>query len=149
MKRGGPLKRTELKRGTKPMKRSRLNPVSKRTAKLKRETNPARHAYVSEIGKCVCGKPAVDCHEIAAGTGNRPEALKNRFAWLALCRACHERLQGSDMDFQYALKCLQDRNYYDREGLNFLRRGKENDSVSESDALFAAYQLGLQHGGQR
>jgi len=136
-----PLKRkTELKRSTKPMQRSRLKPISQRTAKLKRDTTPARRAYVAEIAVCVCGDPASDCHEIAAGA-SREKALRNRFAWLALCRACHERWQGAFMPAQYAAKAMQDSAHYDRVGLNILR-GKQAEAITEAEVIQAAYELG-------
>lgn len=137
------MKRSALHSSQKPMKRSRLKPVSNRTAKLKRQTNPARRAYVAEIGFCLCGQPAVDPHEIAAGS-SREKALHNRFAWLALCRKCHERIQGSPIAEQLVYKALQDsEEFYDREGLNFLM-GKAANAVSEVDVIRAAYQLGQQ-----
>lgn len=106
---------------------------------MKRETNPARHAYVAEIGVCVCGKTAVDPHEIAAGS-SREKSLKNRFAWLALCRECHEKIQGSDQAEQYARKALQDPEFYDRVGLNILR-GRAADAVSEVDVIHGLKRL--------
>lgn len=129
-----PMKRSPLKRATKPMRQ-----VSKRTAKVRKETNPSRHAYVAEIGVCVCGNPAVDPHEIAAGS-SREKALHNRFAWLALCRECHEKIQSSDMAEQYGRKALQDPEFYDRVGLNILR-GRAADAVSEVDVIHGLKRL--------
>lgn len=136
------MKRSPLRRSTKPLKRSPLKRISSRTAKLKRDTNPDRRAYVAEIRFCVCGEPATDCHEIAAGA-SREQALRNRFAWLALCRACHERLQSSDIATQLAIKALQDsEQFFDIDGLNFIM-GKASTAVSAYDVARAAYQLGL------
>jgi len=141
------MKRSPLTRSTKPLKRSRLKPISKRASKLKRETTPARRAYVAEIRFCVCGQPATDCHEIAAGA-SREKALRNRFAWLALCRSCHERIQGSDIATQLVYKAQQDSaEFFDIEGLNFIM-GKASTAVTAYDVARAAYTLGLQHGGR-
>lgn len=141
MKRPPLHRKTPLARGESQLKRSPLKKRSKRYAKVLRETNPARQAYVAEIGDCVCGKPACDPHEIAAGS-SREKALQNRFAWLALCRECHERIQGSDQAEQYALKALQDPTHYDRVGLNILRRGpKATDAVSEVDVIHGLKRL--------
>jgi hypothetical protein len=134
------MKRTPLKRSTTPMKRSRLKPVSRKYAKMKREVNPARRAYVEEIGSCPCGQPAVDCHEICAG-GSKQSGMRNRFAWLALCRECHDKYQGTNMSSQYAMKALQDPTHFDRVGLNILR-GRAADAVSELDVIEAAFLCG-------
>jgi hypothetical protein len=140
------LKRSELKRGDYQLKRSRLKPVSKRYAKMKRETTPARRAYVEEILLCLCGKPATDCHEIAAGS-SKQKAMRNRFCWLALCRTCHDRIQGGNIAAQMAMKVLQDKQHFDRVGLNLLM-GKAADAVSESDVIEAAWLLGYDNGVQ-
>jgi hypothetical protein len=100
---------------------------------------------VEEIGVCVCGRPATDCHEITAGSANRPKAVRNRFTWLALCRGCHETLQGTDIARQLVYKAIQDEKHYDRRGLNVLR-DREPDAIDEGETIRAAYQLGLEHG---
>lgn len=101
---------------------------------------------MAEIGICFCGQPATDCHEIAAGS-SREKALRNRFAWLALCRECHDRIQGGSIAAQMAMKVLQDKKHFDRVGLNVLM-GKAADAVSESDVIEAAYDLGYGDGVQ-
>lgn len=85
----------------KPMAR-----VSKTTRARNAATQPHRDAYVTAAGnceRCQC-RPATDCHEIPAGS-SRHRALWLPNTWLALCRTCHDRVQGSDFLEQFNLKC--------------------------------------------
>lgn len=75
-------------------KRRGLRSVSKETAKLKRETNPERAAFVEAAGTCMiegCNKPAVECHEITRGNG-REAALSLPRLQMALCRKHHDAM---------------------------------------------------------
>lgn len=46
---------------------------------------------------------ADDCHEIGAGSSRQRSVYKAN-TWLALCRACHEVVQGMTREEQAALK---------------------------------------------
>ena len=131
MKRGGPLKRTELKRGASQLKRSPLKRQSKKRAKQSRAIGPIRKAFREEMG-CVCGRVAIEVHEIWGG-GVRFKTVELREFWLALCRKCHNEIQDSPKPFQYALKSMVDGYYYDLRALNEYAIGK----VSESEVFSA------------
>ncbi len=86
---------------TKPMAK-----VSKKTQQLRDASAPYRAAYVREAGLCErCqSREATDCHEIPAGS-SRHRAIKKPNTWLALCRDCHDLVQGIDFMEQFNLKC--------------------------------------------
>lgn len=82
---------------------------SKKHRTEREATSPHRAAYVAGAnlrGGCeLCQeRQATDCHEITAGS-SRQRAIHQPNAWLALCRECHEEIQGSDIDTQTRLKC--------------------------------------------
>jgi hypothetical protein len=88
-----PLKRkTPLKRGNKPMKRSPLRPMSKKRQNALKEYGEVRKRYLEEHPVCeVCGmKPPAEIHHIHnRGTGG---ALSDTENFLAVCRYCHEQI---------------------------------------------------------
>lgn len=87
--------------------------VSKRTLAAYAEHGPARKQFLTECPECAeCGGQACDVHEILAGA-DRHKAFKERCCWLALCRRCHDELQGTDKIRQLALKLLQDPGHFD------------------------------------
>lgn len=90
----------------------RSNPmprVSKKTQAFRNRVAVYRVAYVSAANKvdgcerCRC-RPATDCHEIPAGA-HRHVAVELPNTWLALCRECHDVVQGVAFIEQYNLKC--------------------------------------------
>jgi hypothetical protein len=93
------MKRTPLSR-KKPLRR-----VSERKRMEKAATDGPRRFYVEHARTCQCCQLAnpTDCHEIAAGSSrHRSVYLPN--TWLALCRECHELVQGMNLNEQVALK---------------------------------------------
>jgi len=125
------MKRSQLRRSTKPMKRSRLKPQSKKRAKQNRMIQPIREAFKAELG-CPCGRAATDTHEIHGGA-SRFLTVNEREAWIALCREHHEEVQDwSDKEYQYALKKLTDPAFYDRVTLNRLARWAD-EAISEAE----------------
>ena len=92
---------------------------SKKAAKIRRETDPARKAYVEEVGRCQfpnCSYAAAECHEILRGSAYRYKALYHRATWLGLCRTHHERMgdySAWPIERQLALKLLVDPEYFD------------------------------------
>lgn len=145
MKRGGPLKRSELKRGTTQLKRSNMpratkpmRQVSKKKAKQSRTFQPQRNAFKAELG-CPCGRIASDCHEIWGG-GVRFITCELREFWIAACRPHHEEIQGwvgAKRAWQYALKQIVDNAYYSLEKLNEYATGR----VSEAEVVSAKAQV--------
>lgn len=119
------------------MKRSTLKPVSKKTAKLKRETDPERANYVKAhwLCQCCCKRPSVECHELVRGA-NREKALKERATWLAVCRTCHEDVLSdaskAPLAKQMAWKLVADPAWFSLEVVNQLR-GRAPDAISLSD----------------
>ena len=108
------MKRSELKRRPHPDNpfstfAPRTKPIAKVSAKtkqLRNATSSHREAYVREAGlceRCQC-REATDCHEIPAGS-SRHRAIKLANTWLALCRECHDLVQGIDFIEQFNLKC--------------------------------------------
>lgn len=105
MKRTPLNRKTPLRRGTSQLKRTRLKPVSDKRRKVKREVDPHRRHYVDETPlceRCYAVKPT-DCHEIAAGA-HRHRAERRANCWLALCRPCHDVVQGRPFAEQFELK---------------------------------------------
>lgn len=60
----------------------------------------------------VCGGAATDCHEILAGS-HRHKAFVEPACWLAVCRLCHDQIQGSPVPRQLAYKLLYDPFHFD------------------------------------
>lgn len=110
MKRTGRLKRKSRKRATKD-----------------REVQPIREAFKREIGWCMypgCKRQATDTHEIVGG-GSKGTTIAIRELWLALCRSCHDEIQGLPQSRKHAVelavKYLGDREWY---SLEVFRRAK-------------------------
>lgn len=128
----------------------------RRVSKVRRRENEAmrdeRSDFVASFACCIpwCRHPADDCHEIARGA-HRRQAFQDRCAWLAPCRRHHDELQNAaiwPLVSQYALKILQDPEFYDRVQLNALR-GRAPDAISEREVALAMRDLAtrmVQHG---
>ena len=71
------------------------------------ELKQQRRDFVVSHPCCVCGGLATDCHEILAGA-NRHASVKERACWLAVCRPCHDEIQGTEPEYQLAYKLLSD-----------------------------------------
>lgn len=85
------LKRTPIK--SKPTK---INPVSKKMAKTKTIYGHLRKSFLEEHPYCQaripgCTIEAVDVHHKAGRTG---QLLINTDNFLAVCRSCHEYIEG-------------------------------------------------------
>ena len=86
------LKRTELKRSDKPMKRTRLNAVSSKQKELNKEYSKVRaEVFKDAKNKCeVCkAAEATDCHHKAGRTGT---LTTDKRYLMAVCRSCHDRI---------------------------------------------------------
>lgn len=123
MKRGKPLRRTELKRSQKPLKRSCIKVVKKETAQENREIAPARRAYLEEFPYCmVCEKPSQCVHEISSGTAGRALGKKEPATWLATCVDCNCNELTDKAKFpverQLAIKAVCDPTRFDMEKFN-------------------------------
>lgn len=71
------------------------------------ELRQQRRDYVVR-GRCaVCGGVPHDVHEMLAGA-NRKAAVAEPACWLRVCRPCHDRIQGTAVDYQLAFKLLAD-----------------------------------------
>lgn len=91
MKPGKPLQRkVPLKRGNKPLKRTRIRRQSKEFRRRQREAKPVREQLVREKWLCECCLKfqATQAHEIANGPC-RQEALDQRCVLLAVCTYCN------------------------------------------------------------
>jgi hypothetical protein len=91
VKRGGRLPRyTPMNRGNKPLKRCRLNQVSKTQRKRISEAKPVRDALKERYPWCwICGRTKnLTVHEIAKGS-HRTKALDQLFALLVACWDCN------------------------------------------------------------
>lgn len=85
--------------------RKGLRRVSKARSKLNRELGPQRKAFLESVGTCmVCRqRPAVECHEICAGAA-REACLDEWMLVMAVCRACHNKIQGTPAAKQIKLR---------------------------------------------
>lgn len=146
------LKRTELKRSTKPiprytplapstkpLKRGRIKRQSSGDRKLKKETKPDRKAFVQEYPFCMaCAETdAPLCvHEIAKGHQHRHKAVRVRLAQLVACGDCN---QDELEDYAVwpierqlaAVKKLHPEDY-DRVAFNRLR-GRADNAITEAE----------------
>jgi len=83
-----PLKRkTPLKRSTKPLKRTRLSPVSKKQQKRLRDYSAVRKDYLDEHPVCeAClQRPAEEIHH-KEGRGSK---TADPTTFMSICRRCH------------------------------------------------------------
>lgn len=85
---------------------------SKKTEALYREWEPARILYLDTFPCAVCGGPPSEIHEILAGTF-RLRAFVEPACWLAVCRTCHNMVQGLKIPNQLALKLIADPATFD------------------------------------
>lgn len=75
---------------------------------MPRNKKEERRAFVLNGPCAVCGGRPTDCHEILAGS-NRHKSYHERACWLRVCREpCHRIVQGAGIDWQLALKLLND-----------------------------------------
>lgn len=90
------------------MKRQPLKPVSPKRAAANREYAKVREVYLRENPYCaVCLLcTAVEIHHLCSG-GNRADSLVNTDTVLGLCHACHERVQGTKINWQVSTKVRQ------------------------------------------
>ena len=81
--------------------------VSDKKRAEKKATDPARAFYVEAADGyceyCRTRHTRLDCHEITAGS-SRHRAVWQPNTWLALCRKCHDKLQGASYKIQFAAK---------------------------------------------
>lgn len=87
-----------------PKKRTALKPISDKQRKLYRDTKPTRHGPIKNGQVCDCcqEEPAIDPHEITAGS-HRRAAMKDVRALMWLCFKCHKKLQGLPYEEQIAV----------------------------------------------
>jgi len=99
------MKRSPLKRSTKPLKRTPLKRISDKKRKEVRETKTARRANIELGVPCeFCGvQRATDCHEIAGGM-SRHIAVYEPHQQMDVCRKCHDKWQGLPYAQQLAMK---------------------------------------------
>lgn len=116
-----PPRKTPLQRKT------RIKPMSAKKKQEIADTSAMRAAYVENQGLCdECQRnKACDNHEIASGNC-RSAACYIPNAWLALCRACHTKLQGGPVLPQIATKCLSVLR-----DINSLRDGREQFTLRQ------------------
>jgi hypothetical protein len=98
MKRGAPLKRTRFERKPgKPMKRGRINRVSKKRAAEGKEYASLREAFLSLRPVCearisgVCSYNSTDVHHKA----KRGKNYLKVETWMSVCRACHAHIENN------------------------------------------------------
>ena len=92
------------------MKRSRLRPKSKATAREDRQLARLRRAFVEEFGK-------QECHEIIGGSSRHKTKQDRRF-WLAVTREEHRLIQNEKKYIQAGRKFLQDPEHFDLPAIN-------------------------------
>lgn len=82
------MKRTPLKRSTKPLKRTLLAPVSKKRKKILTDYTALRKEYLSIMQQCErCGvRKSRDIHH-TEGRGSNTNRIET---WRAVCRPCHD-----------------------------------------------------------
>lgn len=83
------MKRSRLKRSTKPLRRTRLRRVSKRQASRLTEYYKVRKDFLAthELCEMGCGRASCDVHHRLG----RGQYLCDVRFFLALCRPCHEK----------------------------------------------------------
>jgi hypothetical protein len=97
-----------------------------------------RETYRARFTQCMmCGEPGTDVHEMARGPF-RSHALDEPCAWLKLCRACHEEIDGLPVLLQLAIKFLSDPRNFDVRRLNKIRRRAENAITPHEVYMVAA-----------
>lgn len=135
MRRVKGLKRTPMKRSSKPMKRN-----TPKRAKADRRVAKPRAAFRDEFPWCwYCeDAPATDVHEMASGVGNRSKAVQERFTWGSSCNDCNcNRLTDKrewPLERQLAVKWINDREFFERVAFNRLR-GRADNAITMAEII--------------
>lgn len=132
-------RRTPLKPGQPPRRKTPLRPMSAQKCRQIRETAAARRAYVASKLLCECchRRKATDCHEIARGSF-RHVAVHERLTWLALCggpKGCHDKMDDYSVwpvARQMALKFLNSPEDFNPVTVNLVR-DRDPDAVTWGD----------------
>jgi hypothetical protein len=105
----------------------RLTPLSSQLQRLPRKAKAKpgakeRNDWKRQFDHCMCclRREPLDTHEIAPRS--RTERCFELANLLALCRGCHDVLQGTDAITQAAFKFLEDPETFDLVALNRLRQ---------------------------
>ena len=135
------MKRTPLNRkaplqSRSQLKRSRMKPKSKKQSKLERLYRQPRAAFRGEFPICwFCQiNVTTDVHEIANGPA-RSQAYGERSCWCASCNWCNTREVTNKRKWpiarQLAIKFKFDREYYNLDAFNEIRRGQRKTHRTE------------------
>lgn len=86
-----PLQRkTPLKPSSKPLKRTRMNPISKKQRKVLEGIRDARAAYRDKHRHCcICGASPTVVHEVTSGSYGRAKGIVEMAVWLPVCQNCN------------------------------------------------------------
>lgn len=132
-----------------------MRTLSKARASAKRRADNLRRAFAGSFPACwLCGFPAHDIHEMAAGK-DRGVAYGEMATWIRTCRRCHESLQKLPRDqtqlfsvcSQLALKALCDPESYDRSRVLEIK-GWADTAVTEREVMLAIRQWVDEYGLQ-
>lgn len=121
------------------MKRTRLNPRSRKTAARIAKHGPERREWMEQFSKCMkCGGDmygadamAASCHEMIGGTSQRKKTFTMPAMWLALHFKCNQEYPSvpnrDQLIEQLAIKLWQDPATYDLGEVNkiWTRNGAE------------------------
>ncbi len=91
-------RKTPLKKSGKPLRRSRLKPMSKKRQRESKAYSLLRAAYLKANPSCqrilirygnwaTCPNHSVDIHHVAGRLGGN---YLNTETWMAVCRSCHD-----------------------------------------------------------
>lgn len=132
MKRSPLHRRTPLKPGPPPARKTRLRRVSEKRNKQLARTKISRDSFRAEFRICMlCNKrKASDVHEIVTRAKSE-KSVEHRCTWLCLCRTCHDE-QVSDyskypISRQLALKLISDPEAFDLAKVCELRGNAPNE----------------------
>jgi len=92
------MKRSYIKRSTKPLKRTPMKKVSTRQAKRLRTYRQLRRLYLDQHPFCEVCKTAhaTDIHHKGDGEGPKRGSNTNKVEhWMAVCRPCHDRIENN------------------------------------------------------
>jgi hypothetical protein len=106
MKRSPLRRKTPLKGGS-SLKRTKLNPVSKKRKKQLNEYHLLRREFLFQNNICAMCKDAksTDIHHVA---GRWQERLNDKNKWQPLCRGCHDYIHRNP-EWAYAQGWLEKR----------------------------------------
>ena len=109
MKRSPIQRKTELKRGKPPQRKTRINPVSKKRAKLNQARRKFVEGFLAANPRCQagtlitpidhrhrCGRWSVDVHEVV--TRARGGSILDPHNCRAICRLCHDWIHDNPAD---------------------------------------------------